>query len=268
MADFGLSGRTVVVTGSATGIGRATIDAFAAEGARIVAVDIAFDVLSEHIEAEGLGASISPVRADLSTADGVAEAAAEAQRILGGAPDVLVNNVGAGRLKTFEELSDDDFHRTFELNFHSMVRMCRAIVPAMSAKGSGSVVNVTSDLSRQAEDTIVDYAASKAAVASVAKSLARAYAPRVRVNNVAPGPIWTPFWTDEDTGWLKNLETAYGAKGEDAVNAFIADRGIPAGRMGTPEEVAHAILFLASDLAAFTTGSTLGVDGGTVRATL
>jgi len=180
---------------------------------------------------------------------------------------VLVNNVGAGRLKTFEELSDDDFHRTFELNFFSMVRMCRVMVPAMYEAGHGAVVNVTSDLSRQAEDTIVDYAASKAAVASVAKSLARAYAPRVRVNNVAPGPIWTPFWTDESTGWLKNLEAAYGVRGEAAVQAFIDDRGIPAGRMGRPEEVADAILFLASDLAGFTTGSTLGVDGGTVRAT-
>jgi NAD(P)-dependent dehydrogenase (short-subunit alcohol dehydrogenase family) len=267
MADFGFSGRTVVVTGSATGIGRATIDAFAAEGARVVAVDIEYDVLQGHIAESGLRDSVTPVRADLSTAEGVAAAAEEALRVCGGAPDVLVNNVGAGRLKTFEELTDDDFHRTFELNFFSMVRMCRAVVPAMYEAGHGAVVNVTSDLSRQAEDTIVDYAASKAAVASVAKSLARAYAPRVRVNNVAPGPIWTPFWTDESTGWLKNLEAAYGVKGDAAVQAFIDDRGIPAGRMGRPEEVADAILFLASDLAGFTTGSTLGVDGGTVRAT-
>lgn len=268
MVDFGLSGRSVLVTGSATGIGRATVDAFAGEGARVVAVDIAFDVLTGHIRDAGLTELVTPVRADLSTLEGVEGAAAEAMDLLGGAPDVLVNNVGAGRLKGFEELSDEDFHRTFELNFHSMVRMCRVIVPAMAAAGHGSVVNVTSDLSRQAEDAIVDYAASKAAVASVAKSLARAYAPTVRVNNVAPGPIWTPFWTDESTGWVKNLEAAYGAKGEDAVKAFIADRGIPAGRMGTPEEVANAILFLASDLAGFTTGTTLGVDGGTVRATL
>ncbi|MEF2978587.1 SDR family NAD(P)-dependent oxidoreductase [Subtercola sp. YIM 133946] len=268
MADFGLSGSTVFITGSATGIGRATVEAFVAEGARVVAVDIEYDVLQQYIEEGGAGEQVTAVRADLSTADGVAHAIDEGLRILGGAPDILVNNVGAGRLKTFEELSDDDFHRTFELNFFSMVRICRAMVPLMYKAGKGAVVNTTSDLSRQAEDTIVDYAASKAAVASVAKSLARAYAPRVRVNNVAPGPIWTPFWSDPNSGWIKNLEAAYGTTGDAAVQAFIEDRGIPLGRMGTAEEVANAILFLASDLAAFTTGSTLGVDGGTVRATL
>ena len=105
-------------------------------------------------------------------------------------------------------------------------------------------------------------------VASVAKSLSRAYAPRVRVNCVAPGPIWTPFWTDAEKGWLKNIEAAYGEKGDAAVQALITDRGIPMGRMGTPHEVANAVLFLSSDAAGFTTGSTLGVDGGSVRATL
>lgn len=268
MADFGLRGRKVLVTGSATGIGRATVDGFVAEGAEVVAIDIEFDVLEEYVRNQGIGGQVTPVRADLSTVDGVTHAVEEGLRIFEGAPDVLVNNVGAGRLKTFEEISDDDFHKTFELNFFSMVRTCRALLPRMFEAGRGAVVNVTSDLSRQAEDTIVDYAASKAAVASVAKSLARAYAPRVRVNNVAPGPIWTPFWSDPKTGWIKNLEAAYGATGDQAVQAFIEDRGIPLGRMGTPEEVANAILFLSSDLAGFTTGSTLGVDGGTVRATL
>jgi NAD(P)-dependent dehydrogenase (short-subunit alcohol dehydrogenase family) len=267
MADFGLSGRSVFLTGAATGIGRATLDAFAAEGAKVVAVDIAIDVLDQHVAEAGLD-GVSTVHADLSTADGVAAAIEAGRAALGAdAPDILVNNVGAGRLNTFEAISDEDFHRTFELNFFSMVRISRAFVPAMYAAGKGAVVNVTSDLSRQAEDVIVDYAASKAAVASVAKSLARTYAPKVRVNNVAPGPIWTPFWSDENHGWLKDIEAAYDKKGQDAVQALIDDRGIPLGRMGEATEVANAILFLSSDLAGYTTGSTLGVDGGTVRAT-
>lgn len=267
MADFGLEGRTVFLTGASTGIGRAALDAFASEGARIVAVDIREDVLVEHVREAGLQ-DVTPVRADLSTAQGVADAISAARDALGAqAPDILVNNVGAGRLNAFEDISDEEFHRTFELNFFSMVRISRAFVPEMYAAGKGAVVNVTSDLSRQAEDVIVDYAASKAAVASVAKSLARSYAPHVRVNNVAPGPIWTPFWSDENTGWLKDIEAAYDRKGQDAVQALIDDRGIPLGRMGRPEEVASAILFLSSDLAGYTTGSTLGVDGGTIRAT-
>ena len=267
MPDFGLTGRTVFLTGAATGIGRATLDAFVGEGAHVIAVDIRIDVLDEHVTDAGLD-GVTTVHADLSTADGVAAAIDAGRSALGGrAPDVLVNNVGAGRLKGFEDISDDDFHRTFELNFFSMVRVCRAFVPDMHAAGKGAVVNVTSDLSRQAEDVIVDYAASKAAVASVAKSLARTYAPRVRVNNVAPGPIWTPFWSDENTGWLKDIEAAYDRKGQEAVQALIDDRGIPLGRMGEAAEVANAILFLSSDLAGYTTGATLGVDGGTVRAT-
>ncbi|MFV0407934.1 MAG: SDR family NAD(P)-dependent oxidoreductase [Propioniciclava sp.] len=266
MADFGLSGKSVFLTGAATGIGRATLDAYVSEGARVVAVDIQHDVLSEHISEAGFDDAVTAVPADLATADGVASAIEAGRAALSGAPDILVNNVGVGRLNSFEDISDDGFHRTFELNFFSMVRITRAFVPAMYAAGQGAVVNVTSDLARQAEDGIVDYAASKAAVTSVAKSLARAYAPKVRVNNVAPGPIWTPFWSDEKNGWLKDIEAAYDKKGQDAVQALIDDRGIPLGRMGRPEDVANAILFLSSDLTRYTTGSTLGIDGGTIRA--
>lgn len=267
MTTFGLAGRSVFLTGAATGIGMAALDAFTREEARVVAVDIQAEALAAHVTEAGTGALVTQVQADLSTAEGVASAIAAGREALGGCPDILVNNVGAGRLNTFETITDEAFHRTFELNFFSMVRITRAFVPEMYAAGKGAVVNVTSDLSRQAEDGIVDYAASKAAVASVAKSLARAYAPHVRVNNVAPGPIWTPFWSDETSGWLKDIEAAYDRKGQDAVQALIDDRGIPLGRMGQADEVANAILFLASDLAAYTTGATLGVDGGTIRST-
>ena len=100
---------------------------------------------------------------------------------------------------------------------------------------------------------------------SVAQSLALTYAPKVRVNSVAPGPIWTPFWW-KPGGFLGTIEEAYGKEGDDAVEALIEDRGIPMARMGDPAEVARAAVFLASPAAGFTTGSVLGVDGGTVRA--
>ncbi|GAA2754628.1 hypothetical protein GCM10009870_010 [Leucobacter celer subsp. celer] len=139
-------------------------------------------------------------------------------------------------------------------------------IRTQSDAGGGAVVSVTSDLSRQPEDSITDYAASKAAVASVAKSLARLYAPTIRVNCVAPGPIYTPFWSDEKYGWQKTVEGAYGKEGTAALDALIEDRGIPMARMGTPEEVGAAVAFLASEVSGFTTGATLGVDGGSIRA--
>lgn len=265
--DLKLEGKKVLVTGGASGIGDAVVRGFAAEGAIPVAVDINTDKLeAQRADLSVQGLVSGAVVADLSSLAGIEGAIAEAKEFLGGVPDILVNNVGTGTLRTLEETSDEQFHRTMELNFFAMVRMSKALVPEMHANGAGSVVSVTSDLSRQPEDSITDYAASKAAVASVSKSLSRLYAPKVRLNCVAPGPIYTPFWSDADYGWVKTVEQAYGKEGMEAIQALIEDRGIPMGRIGLPEEVANAVVFLASDASAFTTGATLGIDGGSIRA--
>lgn len=264
--DLRLTDKKVLITGGASGIGDAIARAFAAEGAHPVVADINETLLhKQKEEIAALGGSSDFVVADLSTEAGVDGMLAQGRELFGDAPDILVNNVGVGSLRTVEETSDEEFHRTFELNFFAMVRTSKALLPVMKAQGSGAVVCVTSDLSRQPEDAITDYAASKAAVASVAKSLSRLYAPQVRVNCVAPGPIYTPFWSDERYGWQKKVEGVYGIEGPAALDALIQDRGIPMGRMGTPEEVAAAVAFLASDVSAFTTGATLGVDGGSIR---
>ncbi|MFG1921802.1 SDR family NAD(P)-dependent oxidoreductase [Cryptosporangium sp. NPDC048952] len=262
--DLQLNGRTAYVTGTATGIGREIVRLLAAEGASVFAVDRAIDDLTDYVTADGLE-TVRPYAADLAVLDECNAAADEAVRHFGGAPDILINNVGIGRMLPFEELTDEDFHRTFEVNFFAMARTCRRLVPLMAQRGSGAVVNVTSDLAGQPETVFVDYAASKAAVVSLSKTLARTYAPAVRVNDVSPGPIWTPLWFREG-GYLETVEANYGLKGDAAIKELIRDREIPLGRLGEPVEVARAVVFLASPLAAYTTGSSLGVNGGTVRA--
>lgn len=263
--DLQLAGKNAYVTGTATGIGRDVVRILAAEGANVFAVDREIAVLADFVASENLG-SVTTYRADLSSLEECNAAADAGVAAFGGAPDIVINNVGIGRMLPFEELTDEDFHRTFELNFFAMYRTCRKLVPAMYAAGGGSVVNVTSDLAGQPETVFVDYAASKAAVVSLSKTLAKTYAPTVRVNDVSPGPVWTPLWS-RPGGYMESVSKNYpGLPPEDALKQLIADREIPMQRLGEPAEVARSIVFLASPASSYTTGSSLGVNGGTVRA--
>lgn len=261
--DLDLAGKNVYVTGTAGGIGQEIVRHFAVEKANVFAVDINLDALAGYVKDESLD-DVTPYQADLSTLDGVNAACGAAMTHFGGAPDIVVNNAGIGRMLPFEELSDDDFHRTFELNFFSVMRTCKRLVPEMLAHGGGAIVNVTSDLAGQPETVFVDYSASKAALVNFSKVLARAYAPTIRVNDVSPGPIWTPLWF-RPGGYVETLEKNTGLQGQEAIDNLVRDREIPMGRLGDPSEVAAAVVFLASPKSGYTSGSSLGVNGGTVR---
>jgi NAD(P)-dependent dehydrogenase (short-subunit alcohol dehydrogenase family) len=261
----GLEGKIVLITGAAQGIGRATAMAFAREGARLALLDIDAEGLASlksEVDVLGTGATFAP--ADLATGSGIDAGIDAVLGEYGGQVDILVNNVGSGAIRTFDELSDDDWDKTLQLNFLSYVRACRKVLPVLRQRTGSVIINNASDLGRQPEPVPIDYSASKAAVLAITKGLARAEGPQVRVNAVAPGPIWTPFWT-KPGGFAETMGRFHKMPPHEAVEHEMKLRQLPLARLGTPEEVANVIVFLASDLAAFVTSAVWGVDGGSIH---
>ncbi|WP_246729145.1 SDR family NAD(P)-dependent oxidoreductase [Rhizobium ruizarguesonis] len=262
--ETGLKGKIVFITGAANGIGRATAVAFAREGATLGLVDIDEKALAEvKVEVAAAGGMAHTAKADLSTGAGVSAGLDELLKATGGAVDVLVNNVGSGAIRTFDQLTDEEWEKTFSLNFMSYVRATRKLLPILRER-KGVIVNNGSDLARQPEPVPIDYSTSKAAVLALTKGLARAEGKNVRVNAVAPGPIWTPFWT-KPGGFAETMGAFHKMEPQAAVEHEMKLRQLPLERLGTPEEVANVVVFLASDLASFVTSSVWGVDGGSIR---
>ncbi|WCA62310.1 SDR family oxidoreductase (plasmid) [Agrobacterium tumefaciens] len=263
--ETGLKGKVVFITGAAEGIGRATALAFAKEGATVGLLDLN-DGLLRDVAAEiaKAGGKAELATADLSTGDGVKTGLDTLLAATGGVVDVLVNNVGSGAIRTFEQLTDDEWDKTFQLNFMSYVRATRHLLPILRER-KGNIINNGSDLARQPEPVPIDYSTSKAAVLALTKGLARAEGPNVRVNAVAPGPIWTPFWT-KPGGFAETMGKHYNMEPQAAVEHEMKLRQLPLARLGNADEVANVIVFLASDLASFVTSAVWGVDGGSIRA--
>jgi NAD(P)-dependent dehydrogenase (short-subunit alcohol dehydrogenase family) len=263
--ETSLEGKIVLITGAAKGIGHSAAIGFAKEGANLAVVDFDPDATAALVEElADLGVKVGSAIADLSTGNGVSGGIDTALKPFNGQVDVLINNVGSGYVRTFDQLTDADWEATFQLNFMSYVRACRKVLPAMRARKKGVIINNGSDLGRQPEAVPIDYSALKSATLALTKGLARAEAPNIRVNAVAPGPIWTPFWT-KPGGFADTFATFHKMAPHDAVEHELKLRQMPLGRLGTPEEVANVMVFLASDLASFVTAAVWGVDGGTVR---
>ena len=189
-----LAGRNVLITGAASGIGRAAAAIFADEGANLALVDLDEGRLSE-VTTELGDRVVATGTGDLATLSGVVHGIGQALASLDAPPDVLVNNVGAGVSRTFDQISDEDWRATLDLNLMACIRVTRLVLPLMRAAGHGAIVNNASDLARQPEANPMDYAVAKAGMLAFTKALARAEGPAIRVNAVAPGPVWTPFWT-------------------------------------------------------------------------
>jgi NAD(P)-dependent dehydrogenase (short-subunit alcohol dehydrogenase family) len=255
--DYQLDGRLACVFAGAHGIGAATATLLAAEGASVIVADQDGEALANHAS-QWRGV----VAADLATPDGVATAVRYVLDTFGRAPDILINNLGVGNAAAFEDLSDETWAASFQVNLMGAVRASRALVPLMAARGSGAVVNTGSDLAKQPEPAFMDYGAFKASLLYLTKALAKQYAPAVRVNAVLPGPIWSRMWT-RPGGLVDQITAQYGLDREAALERFLHDRQMPMG-IGHAEDVAHAAVFLASPRARFISGAALDI-GGTIR---
>lgn len=236
-----LRGKLVVATGGGRGIGLATVRRFLEQGARIVVLDLASDELDAEVEFVGV---------DVADAAAVASAADElADRL--GAPDIVLNAAGIVRSASAEDMSAEDWSRVIDVNLSGTFHVCQAFGRHMLAAGRGAIVNIASMSGSVSNfpQKQVSYNASKAGVVHLTKTLAGEWADRgVRVNAVSPGYIATDL-----TAALLEREPELGEVWRERT---------PTGRLGTPDEVASIILFLASEASSLMTGSDVIADGG------
>jgi 3-oxoacyl-[acyl-carrier protein] reductase len=247
-ALFSLSGRTALVTGAATGIGRATALRLAQAGARVVVnhLDDADAARAVVDEIAAPGGQALAVQADVGRADEVQRLVAQASAL--GAIEVLVNNAGIIQEKPFLQTTEADWDRMLTTDLKSVFLVSQAVLPGMQALGRGVIVNIASDLGILGRAQHAPYCAAKAGVIGLTRALAREFAPAIRVNAIAPGPVNTR---------MVSLDSMSAASIEKELD-------IPQHRFAEPDEIAATALFLASDASRFFCGQVLGPNGGSV----
>ena len=250
---LGLKNKVAIVTGSATGLGAATAKMLSEAGAKVVINHLSGQESDAHATANACPNEHLCVAADITQNDdclALAKAAVERW----GRIDILINNAGINKPvdhDNLDGLNAEDFHAIFNVNVIGAYQMVRAVAPIMKAQHSGVVVNISSAAGECGYGSSIAYSASKGAMNTMTKSLGRALAPEIRVNAVCPGYIDTPLWdkldfTDEEREEHRQINISQAPLKLDA----------------TPELISRSILFLASDLAANSTGQLLTSDGG------
>jgi NAD(P)-dependent dehydrogenase (short-subunit alcohol dehydrogenase family) len=256
--DLELNDKVAIVTGASKGIGLAVARSLSAEGAHVVAGARTVDALQDIDRVDALAVDLAE--------PGGPEQLVQETVARHGKVDVLVNNVGGVSLRVdgFLSISDEDFERSFQLNFFSALRATRAAVAQMIGQGEGAIVDVASvNAFFHPDGLVVDYGAAKAALLNMAKALSQELGPKgIRINSVSPGPVATDLWLG-DTGVAATVGQATGSDA-DAVRAQ-ASAGMATGRFTTPEEVATVVTLLASPKTANVTGANYVIDGGLVK---
>lgn len=242
-----LRGKSAIVTGAASGIGRATAALFAEEGAQVLAVDLPDTGL-----ADTAGARVVPLETDITENDAARTIVAAARDRFGGL-DILMNNAGIGTNALAEAMTDAEWDRTMDVNLRAQFRLCRAAIPDLRRSGAGRIINVASVMAEITDYGLAAYCASKAGVAGLTRTLALELGKSaITANYIEPGAIVTGLTRES----FANPEIARVWAGKAALR-----------RLGQPIDIARAALFLASDDGAFVTGHGLTVDGGlTLRA--
>jgi meso-butanediol dehydrogenase/(S,S)-butanediol dehydrogenase/diacetyl reductase len=247
-----LKDKVCVVTGGGSGIGRATARVFGREGARVVVADrgvAAAEKVAAGLQEQGWPAKA--VAVDVSKSEQV-KAMMDATLAAFGRVDVLVNNAGYGTFGTVIDIDEQEWDDLMATNVRGVYLCCKYVIPVMRAQGGGVIVNVASVVAAVGIRNRAAYVASKGAVAALTRAIALDHAEEgIRCNAVAPGTIDTPYY---DEVVRRAPDAAAFRKGLEARQ--------PLGRLGTPEEIADAILFLACDEGRFATGSILTIDGG------
>jgi 3-oxoacyl-[acyl-carrier protein] reductase len=262
--DLGIGERVAAVTGASRGIGRETARQLAAEGAKVVLVARSADALAEAAtECEQAGGEAATLEIDVTAPDAGERIVATATQHFGRL-DVLVNNAGTARVRTIEEVPEEDWYSAWDLNVMAPMRAMRAAIPPMAERGWGRVVNVASTAGKRPSASMPEYSVAKSAELCLSRLFAdRHAADGVLVNAVCPGPVESEMWMDE--GGLLDQSMKAGGHDSRAEALDVAGSKRPIGRLATPDEIAGAIVFLCSERAGYVAGAAWSVDGGTVQ---
>lgn len=255
MALGKLDGKIAIVTGGAKGIGRAFCERYVQEGARVAIADI--NIAAAQDLAQNLGPDAIAVAVDVSD-QGSIDAMLATVRSKWGTPHILVNNAAIFGLAPITEITRDQWSSIFSINVEGLFFTMQTVAKAMIKDGvRGAIINMSSQAGRRGEALVATYCASKAAVISLTQSAGLDLIKQgIRVNGIAPGVIDTPMWNEVDALFAKYEEREIGEK------KWIVGREVPYGRMGHPNDLAGAAVFLASDDAEYIVSQTLNVDGG------